>query len=157
MLRNFFETHVNPSVSEWHASPLDQRLANNAVSALNNMAARAYQHWKAHDTNRLHGAVSEGAYRNELAARECADFGLIRDIADAHKHVVLNRPNRRVTRHDQTALREMAFGQELIGENVFCGVPDLVVTLDDRSKRPLIAIVANVVDMWERLLHEWRL
>lgn len=41
------------------------------------------------------------AFRNTLAAT-CPEFAIIRDIADAEKHVELTRQSRRLSRHDQT-------------------------------------------------------
>lgn len=105
----------------------------------------------------MYGTPNEGQYRNELAARECQDFGLLRDVAEAHKHVELNRSSRRLTRSDQTAKGGMGYGQGGYGEGVYGGGPQLVVTLDDGSKRALSAIMKNVVEMWERLLARWSL
>src|SRR5262245_60275179 len=84
--RKFFEGHVLPNYHEWLASPLDERLAKSAVADANNTAARD---WRGRDLSKIHGATNEGEYRNELAARESPDFGLVRDVADAHKHQLL--------------------------------------------------------------------
>ena len=43
------------------------------------------------------------------------------------------------------------------GERVYGGSEQLVVTLDDGSKRPLSAIMRNVMAMWERVLAEMSL
>lgn len=139
------------------AQPLDQRLAKNAVADANNMVARVYHHWENVDRAKVHGADDEGQYRDALAAKECGDFGLVRDIADAHKHVVLDRRSRRVTRAAQTSPGATGWGQGRWGEGVFGGGPQLVVTLDNGSKRPLTAIMGNVMEIWERLLSGWGL
>jgi hypothetical protein len=39
MPRRFFDRHVMPNYEDWLASPLDERLAKNAVAEANNMAA----------------------------------------------------------------------------------------------------------------------
>jgi hypothetical protein len=156
MPRKFFENHVTPNYKGWFASPLDERLAKNAVADANNMAARVFHYWRSRDSTKIYGATSEGQYRNELAVRECPDFGLVRDVADAHKHVELDRRNRRVTRADQTAKGGMGWGQGGFGEGVFGG-PQLVVQLDNGTKRPLSAIMKNVIEMWQRLLTLWSL
>ena len=96
-------------------------------------------------------------HRNGLTARECQDFGLVRDVADAHKHVELDRPTRRVTRADQTTKGGMGWGEGELGEGVFGGGPQLVVKLDNNSKRALSAIMQNVIEMWQRLLTAWSL
>jgi len=155
MLRKFFESHVLPNYKEWLASPLDERLAKNAVADANNMAARVFHYWRDSDPSKIYGATSEGKYRNELTARECQDFGLVRDVADAHKHFELDRPNRRLTRADQTARGGMGWGEGGFGEGVFGGGPQLVVKLDNGTNRPLSAIMKNVIEMWQRLLTFW--
>ena len=157
MPRRFFDRQVRPNYEQWLASPLDERLARNAVADANNMAARVFHYWKDLDPSQVYGAANEGWYRNKLATQECEDFGLIRDVADAHKHFELDRPSRRLTRSDQTGPGTMGFGEGGFGEGVFGGGPQLVVTLDDGTKRPLTAIMKNVVTMWEQLLACWSL
>ena len=157
MLGRFFDGHVKPNYEDWLASPLDERLAKNAVADANNMAARAFRYWRDREPARVYRANNEGRYRDELAARECPDFALVRDVADAHKHFHLDRPTRLVTRSDQTGPGAIGWGEGGYGEGVYGGGPQLVVTLDDGSKRPLTAIMANVIEMWEQLLTRWRL
>ena len=155
MPRNFFENYVRPNHEAWLASPLDERLAKNAVGDANDLAARAFHHWKVRDPSQINGAASEGQYRNELAIHECTDFSLVRDVADAHKHVELDRPSRRVTRSEQTGPASMGFGDGGFGEGPFGGGLQLVIRLDDGSKRSLTAVMKNVMEMWERLLTRW--
>ena len=116
------------------------------------MAARVYLHWKDTDRARVFDATSESKYRHALATRECEDFALVRDVADAHKHLTLDRRSRRVSQASQTGVGSLGWGQARWGEGVWGGGPQLVVTLDDSTKRPLTAIMRNVMEMWERLL-----
>ena len=152
MPRNFFDQHVLPNYDEWLAQPLDERRARNAVAEANNMAARVYLHWKDTDRARVFDANSESEYRDALATCECEDFALVRDVADAHKHLTLDRRSRRVSQASQTGVGSLGWGQARWGEGVWGGGPQLVVTLDDSTKRPLTAIMRNVMEMWERLL-----
>jgi hypothetical protein len=150
MPRQFFEQHVRPNYDEWQQDPLNERRAKNAVGDANNMAARVFHHWQGRDPNHIYGARSEGEYRSELAARECADFALVHDIADAYKHVELSRPSRHVTRYNQTAAEPTRWNTVRWNEAPWNG--QLVVTLDDGTRRPLRDIMRNVIAMWERLL-----
>ena len=102
--RNFFDQHVLPNYDEWLAQPLDERCALNAVAAANNMAERVYHYWKDTDRAQVFDANTESKYRDELATRECGDFGLVRDVADAHKHLTLDRQSRRVSQASQTGV-----------------------------------------------------
>ena len=157
MLRLFFDRHVKPNYDDWLASPADERLAKNAVADANNMAARAYHYWRDREPDHVYRTANEGRYRDELATRECPDFALVRDVADAHKHFHLDRPKRRITRSDQTGSGAIGWGEGPYGEGIHGGGPQLLVTLDDGSKRPLTAIMANVIKMWEQLLARWGL
>jgi len=155
MPRKFFEGHVKPNYNDWLAAPLDERLAKNAVADVNNMAARVFDHWRSQGAAQVFGVKNEGEYRNALAAKECGDFGLVRDVAEAHKHVILDRKSRRLTRSDQTGVAQMGYGEGGYGEGAYgCG-DQLVVELDDGTKRALTAIMGNAMDMWERLLNSW--
>lgn len=157
MPRNFYDNHVRPNYDDWLANPLDERLAKNAVAEANNMAARVFRHWRCLDPAQLYGAAREGEYRKELAVRECPDFALLRDVAEAHKHVVLDRCPRQVTRSDQTEPEPHVYrGPSYYGSAVYGG-SQLVVTLDDGTKYPLSEIMQNVMAMWERLLRAWSL
>lgn len=64
---------------------------------------------------------NEGEYRNALAAKECEDFGLVRDVVDIHKHVILDRKSRRLTRSDQTGVAQMGYGEGGYGEGAYGG------------------------------------
>lgn len=152
MPRAFFEEHVRPNFNEWVASPLNQRLAKNAVADANNMAARMFHYLAGKYPEMLHGARNEGEYRSWIVTNECDDFALARDIADAHKHFELDRISRRITRSTQTDISQLGWGEGRYGEGTFGGSSQLVVTLDDGTKRPLTAIMKNVITMWERLL-----
>lgn len=155
MLRLFFDQHVKPNYEDWLASPLNERLAKNAVAEANNMAARAYHYWQTQKPDHIYGARDESRYRDELAKRECPDFALLRDVAEAHKHFHLSRQRRQITRADQTGPGAVGWGEGGWGEGVYGGGPQLIVALDDGKKRPLTAIMASVIKMWEQLLTRW--
>ncbi|NQV81288.1 MAG: hypothetical protein HQ495_12100 [Alphaproteobacteria bacterium] len=155
MPRAFFDNHVRPNYRAWLADPGQEYLAKNAVTEANNMAARVFHHWEGVDPTRIRGAKNEGEYRNLLAAHECPDFALVRDVADAHKHVTLDRASRQVTNASQTHVDSLGWGEATWGEAKWGSPPELVISLDDGSKRPLDAIMENVIEMWDRLLEHW--
>ena len=159
MLRRFFDVHLRPNCEEWLASPVDERRAMNAVAAANNMAAWALHQWSDLDDKKVYGILKdkESQYRSELASKECADFALVRDIAEAHKHFHLSRRPRRLTSSDQTGSGATGWGEGGWGEGVYGGGPQLIITLDDGNKRPLTAVMKNVIKMWEDLLARWGL
>jgi hypothetical protein len=81
----------------------------------------------------------------------CPDFGLVWDVHDGHKHATLNRPNRQVTNAGQTGVRHMTYGQ-VYNEGVYGGGTEIVIRLDNGSKRELRLVMQNVMAMWEKLL-----
>jgi hypothetical protein len=100
---------------------------------------------------------AEDQYRARLAKQECADFALVRDVAEAHKHVELNRKPRRLTASDQVMVRDQEFCLGLSMLDVDTLGPCLVVVEDNGDERPLQSIMRNVMEMWERLLKAWTL
>ena len=148
--REFLERIVRPTVEDSRRNPQDDRLARQAVGELNNLAERVFHHW-ATGSPQVYGAATVNGYRTELARRECSDFQLVRDIADAHKHVELGRPGRQVTRDDQTTVDRLGYGEGGYGEGLYGGVEQPVVRLDDGSRRAVHGIIDSVFGMWERL------
>ena len=98
--------------------------------------------------------LSATDYRRYLVANECVDFQLVWDVDDGHKHVVLNRPGRRVSGAAQTGMSVRgALGDVGLGEAPLAGaVEEFVISLDDGSVRNLAEVLANVMEMWARIL-----
>jgi hypothetical protein len=116
------------------------------------MAERVFVYWNALDPTQVASTKSPRQYRVYLAENISEDFGLIRDIHDGHKHAVVSRADRRVTTSDQTGVAQTAWGEGAFGEGVFGGGDQIVVRLDNGSKRALSAIMKNVMTEWENLL-----
>jgi len=150
---DFYTKHVAPAVAEWQSNVLDERLAMNAAVALNQMADHYYRSFTAGD-GRLFGASSPNTLRKVLAKQE-PSFALLRDVAEAHKHVTLNRDDRQVTSADQTTVGTMGWGEAEFGYGQFGSPPELVVFLDSNEKRHFSALVDRTVIMWETLLKEF--
>ncbi|MGU3538424.1 hypothetical protein [Methylobacterium sp. A54F] len=145
--RPFFEDILRPSYEAWLADPLAEWKAKAAVANADIMAERVFVYWDGHDQTKVAGADSIRKYRSHIVTHMCPEFGLAWDIHDGHKHVSLRAP-RRVTRSDQTGVSRMGFGQGGYGEGGYGGAEEIIVTLDDGSKRALSAIMKKVVAMW---------
>ena len=157
--RDFFENFVKPAHRQWKVGPPEEWKSKQAISELNNMAARMFYFWNTKDPAKIYSATTEGNYRELLACRECPDFALVRDVADNHKHVEIGRPSRRVTRSDQTrrvTVQGGTLGSFVLGSSVVGG-DEVVTTLDDGTKVSLLEVADNVMTMWERLLSEMNL
>jgi hypothetical protein len=146
----FNDEHIVPSVREWEASPLEPHRAMNAAVSLNQTADH-YWHEHHSDLSRVLGAASIGAFRNALAATT-PELGLIRDVADAHKHYKLDRPNRKLTDASQATQGAMGWGEAAWGEGQWGSPPEIVVTYDDGTKHHFSSAVRKVLAMWKGML-----
>ena len=98
-------------------------------------------------------------YRDHLS-RQCEEYSLVWDIADAHKHVELNRGNREITRDSQTKKIHQGhwpkgwFPKGWFPKGWWFEKEELVVVLDSGKRIPLLRILPKVIEMWEELLSE---
>ena len=84
--RTFFDTIVMPSSEAWASDPLETWKAKAAASNADTMAERVFRHWDKQGRGKILGATSARKYREHLKDNACADFGLVWDIHDGHKH-----------------------------------------------------------------------
>ncbi len=91
----FFETHVKANHDDWCNDPRDERKAMNAAVSANQMADHIYHYFSENNDGQLLGATNLDEYRRALAAIQ-PDFALVRDVAEAHKHVHLGALRDRV-------------------------------------------------------------
>ena len=150
--REFFDKMLKPAYEAWLSDPLSEWKAKAAVSNADTMAERTFNYWEKRDRAKVAGAKLASQYRTHLRVNICGDFGLIWDIHDGHKHTMLSRANRQVTTSDQTGIAQLGWGQGGYGEGVYGGGDQIVVQLDDGSKRALSAVMLNVMAMWEKVL-----
>jgi hypothetical protein len=147
----FFDTHVAPAVNEWRAAPTDLRLAMIAAVALNQMADHFWHGFQAVDPSRVFNTLNPKAFRAGLASRN-PHFALVRDVADAHKHVKLDRPIRAITSAGQTTVGATGYGEGGFGTGPYGGGPSVVINLDSGQKQHLSTAVTEVVQFWTSML-----
>jgi hypothetical protein len=147
---DFLASDLSPSVERWRADETNLGLAKLAAVNLNQMVDHYFHSFPAGDAKLL-GAASTGALRSELRSRY-PSFALIHDVADAHKHVQLDRPSRQLTSTDQTSVRPLGYGEAEYSGGRYGGPPEVVVELDSGVKRHFSMLVNDTVDMWEQLL-----
>jgi hypothetical protein len=152
--REFFEKFVVRSYQQFLRNELEPLYVKTAVHQANVMAERVWSFYATSAPEKLSNAVSAGGYCRHLVANECADFQLIWDIDDGHKHVTLGRPGRRVSGAAQTGISvRAALGELVVGEAPLAGeVKEYVIVLDDGSVRNLAEVLANVMAMWKSVL-----
>ena len=157
--RKFFADFVRRSFEEFRAKPHDEYLAKMAVTAANDMAERMLHEHSG--TARVSGFAvgQERKYRDALSDTECEAFGIVRDVAEGHKHFRLDRQPRRVSSAEQTGSRPTRWmnsaEQEVtwvnnVGEPI-TWVSNVIVKFDDGTERALLPMLEEVVGMWDRL------
>lgn len=78
------------------------------------------------------------------------DVRLLGDIADALKHSELRNQDRAVAARDAVIVVGAGFGEMPFGEGKYDGMEVLV--LAKSGKRPLSAVLQNVIDAWRRAM-----
>jgi hypothetical protein len=147
---DFFSKHVEPAVAAWRADDLNEQKAMSAAVNLSHMAEHYLRSFPVGDPKLL-GASKLDQLRAALDKREPA-FSIVRDVADAHKHVTLDRKSRQITSADQTAVGSMGYGEAEYGYGKYGGGPELVVELDSKHRRHFSALVEATLAMWRALL-----
>jgi hypothetical protein len=138
-------------MQDFEQNPLDMRLAMNAAVALNQLADYFWQTFNSTDPARVYGAPSVRGLRDALVAR-CPEFAVVRDVAEAHKHMKLDRGARVLTRADQTAQGSTAFGEAGYGTGPWGGGPSVVVELDTRERVHFSHAARVVLEQWKAML-----
>ena len=147
----FFQRHVRPNLEDWNESPLDVRKAMNLAVSLNQTADYFWNDYSSTDRDRVLGAASLSKFREALSKKN-PNFSVIRDVADAHKHLKLNRAERVLTSADQTGLGSIGWGEAEFGVAAYGGGEEVVIELDSGRTRHFSAVVNEVIVMWEDML-----
>lgn len=147
----FFDTHVTPAYEAWTQDPISIRLAMSVAVALNQMADHLWHAYANVDPSRVFNTASARAFRAEMGRRH-AHFAIVRDVAEAHKHVRLDRPARVLTGGEQTALGATGWGEGGFGTGPYGGGPSIVVELDDGTKHHFSHPAKEVLQLWMSIL-----
>ena len=148
---DYFQLHVIPNLNSWRVQPTDIRLAMNAVVALYHMADHFWHAYAMSDSSRVFGTTSSALFRSDLAKQD-GHFKVLRDVAEAHKHMKLDRSPRVLTQANQTTVGETGFGEGGFGTGPFGGGLSIVVELDDGSKHHLSYLAEQVTELWNSKL-----
>ena len=139
--REFLDGIVRPNVDDFHANYGDLRYAQNAIGAVDALAAHLYVWAKTNAPAAVASVNDDSHYRAILAARN-QPFALLRDIAKAQKHVHLTKHSPRVTRANQITARPIGWGEGGYGEGRYGGVAQVVVDITQNE----FSYVESIVD-----------
>ncbi len=140
----FFATIVKPAAEQFLRDPRDRSCGLLAAITLFHMA----DYWNEQQNIPTQHSLSS---LRESLVRQCPDFAIIRDVADASKHHRLSRPSRQLTSSEQITKAEGLF-QAAFGESAFNEASIVMFTLDDGTTRPLADVVRSVVSMRETIV-----
>ena len=102
----FFKDFVVPGIEDWRKDQVDVRLAMNLANSLNNLVEYYWCVYATIHADRVFHTHSLKAFRTELSRRN-NDIAMIRDIADAHKHLKLDRVDREITNAKKRTLTNL--------------------------------------------------
>lgn len=91
-------------------TPHDLRLAKILAAELNNIAEHYWKLVYPISPDKVGSTKTPTEYRDHLAAI-LPGFGLIRDVADSHKHLFLDRTSAKVKSNNDITVETIGFGQ----------------------------------------------
>ena len=147
--RQFFEQFVRRSFEDFCRHPEDEYLAMTAATYANVMAGRLWHYYRAYRPWRLYGASSEIEYRDALSAKECKEFGPVREMAEGSRRLKLKWRSRGVSAEEQADAEPTNWTDEAQG--VTEGPATILLELDDGSRRSLRQLLTAVVKMLDQL------
>jgi hypothetical protein len=146
----FFREHIAENMREWESDQLKPHKAMNLAVSLNQMADYFFQEFGSTPAKVL-GATDLKGFREALRAKS-SEFALAHDVADAHKHLALSRKNRKVTGASQATTGALRWDEAVWDDAKWDSPDEMVITLDDGSKRSFGTVVRQTKALWEELL-----
>jgi hypothetical protein len=140
---------VIPDVNDFKATYDDIRAAYHAVASVDALAAHIYAWCKKNNAAAIVKLSDDSAYRQHLAEQD-PDFGLLRDIAKAHKHVILDRGNPQVSGAQNVSVKGLGWGEAAWGEGRWGSPPQVVVQTNAGSYRVVEHLVSHALETLDR-------
>ena len=150
--RDFWTKIAQLDYVDFRDDATDLRKAFHAAATLYHVVDWVWGDYKSRP-QMVYGAGSLNDLRDHIIQNECANFGLIRDVADSTKHFRLDRSSATVSSATEVTSRSTGYGEGGYGEGGYGGAPQVVVGIPN-GIRHFTAIAKNVHDMWDRLFRE---
>lgn len=130
--REFLETVVKPNITDFKNAYGSLRHGSNAVAALDALAAHIFIWCKTNALNEIAGITDDSHYRETLSKKN-TDFGLLRDIAKAQKHVHLTKGNPKISTAEQIESLSLGWDQASWDESHWNSHPQIVAETNDKQ------------------------
>lgn len=145
--KNFFGTYLEPAFIEWQSDSANLRLAMNLAGALNNIAEYYWHTVNKENPVLVFNQTSPSKYRSELA-KQFRPYGLIRDVADSHKHLSLDRRDASVSNAQQVEPATVGYG-EAYGL-CYGGGETIKIELNNGQKEYFSVFAIEVYEYWKK-------
>ena len=146
MTADFFRTYIIPAYDDWLADRENIRKAKTLAAELNNVVEH---YWKTNhqiSPNVVGNTSNIKQYRDYLALENPA-LGLIRDVADSHKHLFLNRASAQIKDANDVEVKSIGYG-EAYGLR-YGGGEIIAVTLDSGETAYFDIFAQQAYEYWE--------
>ena len=134
-----FDTIVRETVEEFENDKKNLRRATLAVMTVDSLVDHIFHEFP----NIISGPKKISEFRNEIQKR-CMEVGLIRDIADAAKHVQLGRPTSTIKNVKDT-MYEGEYVEEGYVEAGYFREGEVVAILPGGTKHSVSGLLANSI------------
>lgn len=151
--RQYLDVVVLPNAEEFEANFGSVRHAYNAALSIDCLAAQIFHDLKAEGKTT---ATHDSAFRQELA-KAYPDFGILRDVAKAMKHVELDQHNPTVSTSAQVVAQTTGWGEGRWGEMRWGGPTQVHVRLDNGDLRAVDYLVRNAITILTNEMHKHRI
>lgn len=139
----FLEQMVRPNIAEFMKDKGDLRLAYNAILSVNALVAHIH-HARSEPT-----AKDDDKFRNSLAG-ENSNYALLRDAANAVKHVRLTRGSPQLSSVGQISAKPMVMADwRCLDEVPTLDAHHVVVEREHGEPRPVSELLAEAVEFLE--------
>lgn len=144
----FFKRYVEPAYAEWKENSGDIRLSNIFASELNNIAEHYWHTVHESDPDKVFHQKSVGKYRESLS-QHSPSHGLIRDVADSHKHLSLNRNSSSLKSDEQVSVARIGDGQAY--GLCYGGGETIKLELENGGTVYFYVVAMEVYEYWKRI------
>lgn len=143
--REFFDEIVVPDFNEF------KRDTSSLRTALHSALSLYHLHEWIFASHRCELGHSKARDFDKALCADFQEFQLIRDVANAAKHMELTRDPQRITHAANTAVQSTGFGEGRFGVGPFGGGPRVRVHVGPTEFEEFLSVAESVLRMWQKM------